>query len=414
MNICLVSQEYPPETAHGGIGTQTWNKAQALTRLGHTVHVLSTSTKVGEDLRTVVEAGVTVHRLRPPGFEFPVYEESTFWVGYSWAVLRQLRRLMERVSFDLVNFPEYGGEGFAFQLDRTRWNWVPVVVQLHGPLAMFSEKLGWPAVGSEFHRVGTLMERVSIQQADGLMASSANIADFVAAYYGVARDTIDVVHCGIDCDLFRPAAEAERDEGRPTVLFVGNLTADKGINTVFEAALRLRAQHPRLRLQVLGKGEETLVKNFQERARAQGAADLVEYGGFVSDRRQLPEYYRRAQVFASPAHHEVGVANVYVEAMACGCPVVACQTGGAPEAVRDGETGLLVPPSDVEATTRVLGRLLGDAALRRRMGEAGRRRAEEYFAVDHYIARVLAAYQRTLERSRQKLERLQQDSPEPS
>src|SRR5437763_1700944 len=148
MNIGLVSQEYPPETARGGVGTQTWNKARALADLGHSVHVLSCSAGPGPDTRAEADAGVTVHRMRPPGVDFPVYEVPTYWLGYSWAVLGQLHRLMEVVAFDVLDFPEYGAEGFAYQLDRTPWNWAPVVVQLHAPLAMFVEHIGWPERGA--------------------------------------------------------------------------------------------------------------------------------------------------------------------------------------------------------------------------------------------------------------------------
>jgi glycosyltransferase involved in cell wall biosynthesis len=98
----------------------------------------------------------------------------------------------------------------------------------------------------------------------------------------------------------------------------------------------------------------------------------------------------------------VGVANVYLEAMASGCPVVASSTGGAPEAVVDGETGLLVEPGDVEATAAALDRVLGDAALRERMGDAGRRRVDDYFAMDRYVDRVLATYARAIDRSRER------------
>ena len=159
MNICLVSQEYPPETARGGIGTQTWNKARALARLGHVVHVLSCAAEPGPELQTKADAGVTVHRMQPPGFEFPVYDASAYWVGYTWSVLRQLHHLMQTTKFDVIDFAEYGAEGCAYQLDRTPWNWVPVVVQLYGPLAMFAgldmpassaltqQRLGWTPTG---------------------------------------------------------------------------------------------------------------------------------------------------------------------------------------------------------------------------------------------------------------------------
>jgi hypothetical protein len=120
MNICLVSQEYPPETARGGIGTQTWNKARSLARLGHSVHVLSCGAGEGPDLRTEIENGITVHRMRPPGQEcgeeFPVYNAPTYSLGYTWSVLRQLNKLMRITAFDVIDFAEYGAEGFGYQL----------------------------------------------------------------------------------------------------------------------------------------------------------------------------------------------------------------------------------------------------------------------------------------------------------
>jgi len=273
-------------------------------------------------------------------------------------------------------------------------------VQLHGPLTMFAERVGWPERDTAFYRIGRLMEETSIRLADGLMASSANIADFVSASYGVARDAIDVVHCGVDTEAFAPGLELEPTDVRPTVLFAGTLTEEKGLTTVFEAVLSLRTRYPDIRLQILGSGEGPLASILRSRACGAGAEAAVEFHGMVADRARLPDYYRRAHVFASPARHEPGVANVYVEAMACGCPVVASRTGGGPEAVADGETGLLVPPDDVEATADALDRILGDGALRRRLGRAARRRVEEYFAVDKYIGRVLAAYEKTIARSR--------------
>jgi glycosyltransferase involved in cell wall biosynthesis len=120
----------------------------------------------------------------------------------------------------------------------------------------------------------------------------------------------------------------------------------------------------------------------------------------------LPRYYHEADVFCSPAPYEGGVANVSLEAMACGCPVLASTAGGAPEAVTEGRTGLLVPPDDPDALVRALDRILSDAPLRRRMGRAAREKVEEYFAMDKYIRRVLAVYETAIERSRKTLDRL--------
>src|SRR5437899_2392188 len=83
--------------------------------------------------------------------------------------------------------------------------------------------------------IGTLMEGGSMQLADGMTASSAYIADYAAARYGVPREAIDVVHGGVDCDVFRPPPESARMEGPPTVLFVGAIAEHKGITTLCDA-----------------------------------------------------------------------------------------------------------------------------------------------------------------------------------
>lgn len=415
MRICLVSQEYPPETARGGIGTQTWNKAHALARLGHRVHVLSCSAHFGHDLTTVDEGGVTLHRMPPLGQEagrdVPIYNPATYSVGYTWSVLRQLYRLMHTTAFDVIDFPEYGAEGFAYQLDRTPWNWIPVVVQLHAPLAMLAEYLKWPAKDSDLYRVGTFMEGMSIERADSLMACSANIADFTAAFYGIARERVDVVHCGVDAETFRPGDDQERAGDRPTVLFVGNIANNKGISEVCRAVLRLRHKHPNIRLQILGTGDSDTEEDLRRWVHAAGGERNIEFHGFV-ERERLPEFYRRANVFCSPAHHEGGVANVYLEAMACGCPVVASLAGGAPEAVTDGETGFLVPPHDDGAVSDALDRILSNVSLARQMGVAARKRIEDYFAMDKYIPRVLKSYQKAIECSRMRLDSLKAAEPE--
>jgi hypothetical protein len=120
MNICLVSQEYPPETAHGGIGSQTYLKAHGLAALGHEVHVISHSTDFA--LRTYQDGAVYVTRV--PGFDeqMPIYAEPVRWLTYSTNVAVALSELCTHVSLDLVDFPEWGGEGYIHLLNQTEWN----------------------------------------------------------------------------------------------------------------------------------------------------------------------------------------------------------------------------------------------------------------------------------------------------
>jgi glycosyltransferase involved in cell wall biosynthesis len=392
MKICLVSQEYPPETAWGGVGTQTWVKARGLARLGHEVHVLSRAANQEPGLRSESIDGVIVHRMQPPGFEFPIYGKPLYMLGYTWHVLGTLYKLMEEYKFDVLDFPEYGGEGFAYQLDRTRWNWTPVVVQLHGPLAMFREIFRWPEPGSRLQSFGMYLEEFSLKNADVVMACSASVAELAGRYYGISPDAVEVVHCGVDTDVFCPRPETPR-ASRRTVLFVGQIVENKGTHVLAEAVLSLRSKYPDICLQLLGAGRE-VVDMIEEMCRACGGERNVEFHGFVP-LEKLPDFYRRAHVFCLPAEYE-SFGQVYIEAMACGCPVIASNSGGGAEIVTDGQSGLLVAPNDVQATARAIDCMLGDAELRERASAAGLKRVREYFAMDKYIARVVAAYEKAI------------------
>ena len=397
MRICLISQEYPPETPWGGIGTQTWLKARGLARLGHEVHVLSRSAESGPDFRTATEDGVIVHRMQPPGFDFGVYERQAYWVGYSWHVFHHLQEMIEQKPFDVIDVADFGAESFCYQLDRNVYNFCPVVMYACGPLAMFTEHMGWPLRGSRLHEAGTFMERFCVQRADAICSCSHAIAKIVSEFYGIAQETIDTVHCGVDASSFSIEGRAE-DSDRPTILYVGAMVDNKGPEIVIDSVLRLRSQYPDIRLILIGR-DKPLTQRLKERVRNAGAEHNFEFLGFVP-LTDLPKYYRSAWVFCSPAEFEGGTASVYLEAMACGCPLVLSSAGGGAEAVQDGENGLLVPPKDVEATATALDRIISDEPLRRRMGVAGRQRVDEYFAMDKFVERILKVYEKGIARGR--------------
>ena len=398
MRICLCSQEYPPGYV-GGIGTQTRVKARGLLAAGHEVEVLTGGESTGPLLVTREDDGIPVHELDAPGREFDVFRTETYWLGYTWAVLRALRALNAVRPCDVIDFPDYGAEGFAFALDRQEDDPTAVVVHLHGSLAMFSERIGWPEAHERLHRVGIFMEDVAIQAADRLLAASHSIAELTGERTGISRERIDVVEGAVDTDVFSPAAKRrpQRDETR--MLFVGNVVANKGVWTVLDAFLRLAPAHPSLSLVLAGSADEVIDKELRARAAQAGLADRVSLLGFV-EHEQLPELYRSADLLAVPSQYEGGLGMVYLEAMACGLPVVAGNAGGAAEAVVHGQTGILLDGGGAQAAAAAIEQLLGDAALRARMGEAGRARVRERFGVARYGARVAEAYERAIEHRR--------------
>jgi glycosyltransferase involved in cell wall biosynthesis len=386
MKICLVSQEYPPESG-GGIATQTYLKAHGLTRRGHTVHVVSTS---GEAVDRVHEDGsVVVHRMADVVPTLPGNEPSTYWLMYSLRLAERIQRLHEEVGFDLLHFPEYCGEGFAFQTNTFAHRSCPYVVQLHGPLAMFRDFMGWPEPGSTAERVGCFMERMAIHHADKLVASSVNTARFVAEEYGCPLEQISVIYSGIDTDRYRPQPPPP-DERFPRVLFVGGLKASKGLVKLLRLVPTLASTWPRICLRIIGSGDEADRRLVQDFVAADEGGHL-EYLGFVPY-EDLPEHYRWCDLFAGPSEYEPGPGNVYLEAMASGRPVVACRSGGTPEVVQDGVTGLLVDFADEPGLAAAIARLASDEALRRALGDRGRRTAVERFSEAHYIDTVERVY----------------------
>jgi phosphatidylinositol alpha-1,6-mannosyltransferase len=206
------------------------------------------------------------------------------------------------------------------------------------------------------------------------------------------------IHCsaiippGTDPARFTPSLQPVSFP--PVLLTVGRLVPRKGIDTVLHALPMLLEEFPDLRYRVVGDGPDRA--RLEQIAYNLGVTHAVEFMGHVSD-QVLPEVYRMAHIFVMSAREEQETASiegfgiVYLEAAASGLPVVAGRSGGAVEAVQEGKTGFLVPPDDPEALTQVLRRLLSDPALRRRMGQTGRRWVEEEMNWDRAVIEILKA-----------------------
>lgn len=388
MNICLISQEYPPETGGGGIGTQTWLKAQGLSARGHAVHVVTASPD--RDGRTYKDGLAVIHRIPEPQLPVPGFEQSSYWLGYSAAVAVKLRSLTKEIPFDICQFPEYCGEGFFWQSDTFAERTSKYVVQSHGPLAMFARHMGWPDVGCTIERIGCFMERTVIHHSDLVMASSQLTARFCADFYEYPIEKIRVIHSGIDTEQFSPRPQSD-DQRFPKILFVGNLVGSKGFDLLVDTVIRMKQRYPKICLRAIGKGDANHVARAGKRAVTAGAAENVELVGYVPHVK-LPEQFAWCDLFAGPSTYEPGPGNVYLEAMASGRPVIACNTAGAPEVVLDGRTGLLIPPCDTAALETAIVTLAEDATLRRRMAEAGRQWSTENFSIQKYIDKVERLY----------------------
>jgi glycosyltransferase involved in cell wall biosynthesis len=371
MRIALVSQEYPPETAFGGIGTQNHAKAHGLASMGHELHVISHST----DSRKNEYLDGDVHVTRIPSFEseLPLATDEARWITYSAKVAAAVATLHAREPLDLVEFADWGSEGYVHLLNRAAWNHIPTAIQLHGPVVMFAHAIGWPDPSSEFFRVAREMEATCLRRADAVFSSSRCSAEWCERFHGLDSSRVPVIHTGVDVDVFRPL-DVPKDP-HPTIVFVGKIERNKGVELLVAAACELVKGIPNLRLRMLGRGNPELAIQLQRQAREAGCPQMLHLAGFVNQ-SQLPEQLSRAHVFAAPSQYEGGPGFVYLEAMACGLPVIGCSGSGASEAITHGETGLLIPPNDLHELVQALRSLLTNNELRTKLG----RRAVEHVA----------------------------------
>jgi starch synthase len=395
MRVALLSREYPPEV-YGGAGVHVEYLARELARLVDLeVHCFGAQRPAG-----------------PPGSPRVVAHPTWNALAGDARHLGALRTVATDLSIaaavegnDLVHSHTWYAN-LAGHLAKLLYG-IPHVVSVHSlePLRPWKVE----QLGGGYH-VSRFCERTALEAADRIVAVSAGMAaDVIGVYPTVDAGRIRVIRNGIDTDQYRPDPGTDVldaygvDPRRPSVIFVGRITRQKGVPHLLDAALAI---DPAAQLVLCAGAPDT--PELGREVASKVARIRQERGGIMwiekmLERREVVQLLTHATVFVCPSVYEpLGIVNL--EAMACETAVVATDTGGIPEVVADGETGLLVPfESDGAGGPRApvgfaadiaerVNRLLADPGLARRMGGAGRRRAVEEFSWTTIAAETAALY----------------------
>jgi alpha-maltose-1-phosphate synthase len=382
LRVALLTREYPPEV-YGGAGVHVTYLARELAPLVDlTVHCQ------GAD-----RPGAVAHR--------------------PWDLLADANPALQVMSTDLSMTagvgPEMSPEMSTAQLVHSH-TWyanlaghlaamlygIPHVMTMHSLEALRPWKAEQLGGG---YQLSTWCERVSAAAAAAVVAVSDGMrADIMTVYPEIPAERIRVIRNGIDTGEYRPDPNTdvlERhgiDTGRPYVIFVGRITRQKGVPVLLRAASGLvpqaqlvlcagQADTPELEAEVT-----ELVDGL--RASRSGVVWIPE----MLPKGEVIQLLTHAAVFAIPSIYEpLGIVNL--EAMACGTAVVGSRTGGIPEVVADGETGLLVPPGEPGPLAAALNALITDPDRAEAMGQAGRKRAVSEFGWAAIAAQTVALYE---------------------
>ena len=395
----------------GGQGVYICYLAGALQELGHEVHIVSGPPYPAPP------AGVKLHKV--PGLNLyetsnlsslssPVqaltplnlYEIAAVHIGFfpdiftfSMRAYFKLRDLMPKERFDVIHDNQTLGYGMLLMKSFD----VPIVATIHHPITVdlatslaqsdtFRRGIRW----TMFYSFLTMQGIVSRRMARVVTVSQSSAEDTARAFK-LRKDRVRVVYNGIDTDIFRRLDGVEKE---PNSLVVVGKVEDKtkGIPYLLEAVKLLKGD-VNVKLYVVGKQEasEGYGTNLAQQL---GISDRVTFTGYVGT-DELVRLYSSAEIGVTASVYE-GFGLPAAEAMSCGTPVIVTRAGALPEIVGDGAAGILVPPTDPRSLAAAIKHLLADKPLRQKMGQAARKRIEDFFSWQAAARKTVEVYRELL------------------
>ncbi len=385
LTVVLLCEDYPPNLL-GRIARFTQDKATALAKMGHKVHVIAQS----HTHNTVdFEDGVWVHRIvassHPIPDEYKVLNIPQSNWDRSKSFLDEIDRIALHRKVDIVEGPVWNIVGIAPLLSKRYL----VITSL-----MTTLKLLLPYRPDITKNTDTMkgivtplvaMEKYLISESHGILAISQGIANEIEAAYDIkiGQDRLFVSHLGMpDWALNYNSYSVERPDNGIHILFVGRLEKRKGIDLLLDVIPEIVQHFPNTIFHIVGDDSilsthgHTYREVFEQKY-GQLCGTHVHFYGKVDD-ENLRRRYADCDIFVAPSRFE-SFGLIYVEAMMFGKPTIGCNVGGIPEVIEHEVTGLLVPPDDIKSLQLALETMITRPDLRAQYGSAGRKRYQSLF-----------------------------------
>lgn len=397
MRIAIVSREYPPDSAWGGVAIVYHNLAPALSRQGHEVHVICQA--VGKP-RDYVDEGVFVHRVGTNPKRYSALGRINFTV-HSWL---KLRKIIKDYSIEVVETPYWSAEGFLYSLRKQ----TPLVVATQSSardairtktFSGMRELLGLKTI--------SLLADFTAKRADRIIANSQATYSEIIKKVHINPGSVDLVHYSIDIHRFKFVKSAVRERlqipiDTPIALFIGRLEARKGVHILCQAIPDIVQSVPSTKFILVGRDTNSAPEGgsfkdyITEKAKEHGFVENLMFIDFLPEDK-LIQLYSASDVFIFPSLHE-SFGLPIIEAMACGKPVVATCTGIAPELELLGLRGLkVVPVGNAERLAEaVIAMLSLTEEEKKQIAKENRGLVEQNFSISVWVDKMLKAYNEAL------------------
>jgi len=390
LNHLFVTQDYGPD-----LGGMARRHVELCRRFADDDETMAVSTvAIHSPKKFDAQEPYDIHRQA-----FPFRDAKRFVNQIRWS--RWLNRFC-RNRIDVIHCGNVRPVGYAVLATHRRLG-IPYLVYVNGGDLLRELR---KARTSRLKRAGAA--RI-LGEASGIVATSKWVAELA----GEVMDAVGIrmvppvaaLDLGTDPVLFNPARDSRKLRARwrigdaPIMITVARLVPHKGQDMGIRALAALRPEFPDLRYIIVGEGDEE--RPLRDLARELEVRDRVVFAGPMGD-DELPEAYATSTVYLGASRVDRGInaegfGISFLEASASGLPVVAGDSGGIRSAVRDGETGVVVPPTDLDAIVAGLRGYLGDEARRRETGAAGRRAVETHYNWDR-VARDTRQFTRDVVR----------------
>jgi glycosyltransferase involved in cell wall biosynthesis len=390
LNIVYVNREFGPITG-GGIGTYIFNISQAMAERGHNVYLM-TDCFNKESLhllpkRVELVETVPTRKLRQNCF-FSVNHE------YSYRVLDTLRKLTDRIHIDVVEFAEYGSEGFAsIRAKRllNEFHQTKLIVKLHTPQSLLY-KINEDKQTNAEKVCEVSMEEYCIKHSDVVTSPSQSLADYFAERLG--REDIRLCPYPMKLTELKESREFSSEQVK-RVRFIGSVQVRKGVDIFIEAAKLVLEREPDFNFEIYGElynatyFGKTYIDILQQNIPKKFYNKILFMGGISYDK--IPKLFLESCFCVFPSRWE-NWANVCLEAMSMGCVVIASSNGGMSEMITHGQNGFLVNPLNPQEIANIILDYHKDYNFLKSMSHSAHYRSKQICDPDSTCSRIEKNY----------------------